>query len=77
MEKSENQLIKMWHFGASFIVLGNEKNATETVMLLAQQQLEMLENTKPNKEKPLKEQCNEEQQELINYLEKIANTGEF
>lgn len=78
MEKTNNKLIQAWQFGASLVILStNEQKPTEQVQELAKTQINMLNETRPNKEKTLKEQLNNEQLELLNYLEKVVETGEF
>lgn len=80
IQPNENNLIITWHTGAELIALTSAKTKQEkkeTIKTLAKEQLKLLEETRPNKEKTLKEQLNKEQLELVNYLEDVAETGEY
>lgn len=54
-----------------------EEERTYTYKYLASRQLELLEATKPDKEKDITEQMNHLQKECYNYLKKVAETGEL
>ncbi len=80
MEKESNLFIKTWKTGATAIVTAYEmygQNPKEELKNLAKQQLQQLDATRPKKEKTLEEQCNKDQLELVNYLKKVAETGEM
>lgn len=80
-----NYLIEEWKKGAQKIYdaetklneYTGRKKRDYTYSYLAQVQIERLEATKPNKEKPLEEQLNELQKECYLYLRKVANTNEI
>lgn len=75
MEK--NTLIETWKMGASLILLNAPKNYNIQELLkdLASTQLDMLREDRPDKEKTLEENCNEEQLELVKYLNKVKEKG--
>lgn len=78
MVKTENNLIKAWQVGACLIILHTVgENQTEQIQELAREQLQLLNETRLNKEKALKDQLNNEQKELVTYLENVIETGEF
>lgn len=80
IQPTDNNLIMTWHTGAELIALVSAKSKQEkieTIKTLAKEQIKLLEETRPNKEKTLKEQVNKEQLELVNYLEEVAETGEY
>lgn len=75
-----NLLIAEWKAGASLIILGInavDKDSKQIIKNLARNQLNMLWETRPNKNLPLEEQVNQDQKELIDYLTKVAETGEI
>lgn len=80
MENKKNELIEIWKAGAKMIAFAYEmhlENPKTKLMQLAREQMEMIANQKPNKELSAREQMNEEQKELIDYLGKVAETGEL
>lgn len=80
MEKTNNVLIDLWTFGAksileAYIILG--ENPTERIKDLAKEQLALLEESAPNKNKTIEQQLNDTQRECYEYLKKVAETGEL
>lgn len=61
-----NKYIKAWKDGAKLIIKG-----------LANDQLRLIEENRPNKDKEVTEQINNEQLELLQYLQKVAETGKL
>lgn len=82
-----NILIKTWQKTIEWILTANEciyesnkqkytvSKKSNDIRELAAKQLGMLDDTRPNKEKSLYSQCNEEQKEFINYLEQVILWG--
>lgn len=80
MEKTDNLLINLWTFGAKSIVeayrvLGEDP--TERLKDLAKEQLALLDESAPNKNKTVEEQLSDAQRECYEYLKKVAETGEL
>ena len=67
--ESETQYLKC--FGEK------EEEREYTYKYLATKQIELIEGSKPDKEKTIEEQLNELQKECYEYLKKVANTGEL
>lgn len=54
-----------------------EKERTYTYKYLAQKQIELLEESRPDKNKNVLDQMNELQKECYEYLKKVATTGKI
>lgn len=79
MQKN-NILIETWKKGADAIATAYKmfgKDYQTKLKNLASNQLIMIYEDRPNKEKTVDEQCNDEQLEFIKYLRKVATTEEI
>lgn len=81
MENSnENKYVQAWKMGANAIKGAYElfeKDASQRIKELAEQQKELILTSCPNKELNPYEQMNEEQKQFIDYLNKVIKTGEL
>lgn len=75
--KRKNNLINIWRIGASATILVKGLDQENLVVELAKTQIEMLNESRQNKDKPMEEQLNDQQKEFIEYLKEVIETGEF
>lgn len=78
----KNKLIDYWKFNVKNLIKGysalngeDKEREIKQAKLMATSQILDLEKTGPNKEKSLRDQMNKEQLELLDYLEKVRETG--
>lgn len=76
----KNAFIETWKAGANAIAKAYEmygQDYKEKLKELAQEQVEKIEESRPNKDLPAYKQMNEEQKEFMKYLFKVSETGEI
>lgn len=77
-KKPENKLIYWWVKYFKKYEEGCKKTGQPfDVRIYARDQLDMIENAKPDKTKKIDSQLNEEQLEYVKWLRYVADTGEI
>lgn len=76
----KNTFIETWKAGANAICKAYEifgKDYKEEIKKLAENQRNLIEDSRPNKVLTTYQQMNEEQKEFMKYLENVIETGEI